>query len=365
MPTMTDKSEQIVNADRESDAARPKPFLRVLRGGVTARPPVWLMRQAGRYLPEYKATRAQAGGFLDLVYNPALAAEVTLQPLRRYRFDAAILFSDILVIPQALGQELRFTAGEGPQLDALAGTADLARLKIAGMDRVLSPVYDTVATIRAGMAAEGFDETALIGFAGAPWTIACYMAEGQGSRDFLAAKRWAYADPDGFDRLIALIVEATTHYLARQVEAGAEAVQLFDSWAGCADETQFARYVIAPTKSIVDSLRIKFPQLPIIGFPRGAGTQYERYARETGVTALGLDTQVTLAHAQALQNILPVQGNLDPACLLAGGAALDAGIDRICGALKDGPHVFNLGHGIIKETPPEHVTRLVERIRGG
>ena len=362
MPTMTNNPKQTVNvaANRRPD----KKFLRALAGEAMAVPPVWLMRQAGRYLPEYRETRAQAGGFLDLVYNPRLAAEVTLQPLRRFGFDAAILFSDILVIPQALGQPLRFTAGEGPQLDRLTGADDLARLDAGNVDKTLAPVYETLAEIRAGMTREGFADTALIGFAGAPWTIACYMAEGQGSRDYMAAKTWAYRDPAGFDRLIDIVTDATVHYLGRQIDAGAEAVQLFDSWAGAADETLFARYVAAPAKKIAAALRARYPQVPLIGFPRGAGVMYESYARETGVTALGLDTQVPLAQAQALQKILPVQGNLDPAVLLAGGAALDAAVDRLRSALGAGPHIFNLGHGIVKETPPEHVAQLVRRIRG-
>lgn len=362
MPTMNANHEQTVK-DPVRTAGTAKVFLRALQGDVSAIPPVWLMRQAGRYLPEYRETRAQAGGFLNLVYNPALAAEVTLQPLRRYRFDAAILFSDILVIPQALGQALRFTTGEGPQLDALSGAADLARLDPHNIDKTLAPVYETVATIRAGMQREGFSDTALIGFAGAPWTIACYMAEGQGSRDFLAAKTWAYRDPAGFDQLIAIITDATIHYLSRQIEAGAEAVQLFDSWAGCADEMQFLRYVVAPAKRIVAALSARFPHIPVIGFPRGAGAQYEIYAQNTGVSALGLDTQVPVAQAKQLQKHIPVQGNLDPAALLAGGRALDEAVDRIRDGLAGGAHIFNLGHGIIKETPPENVTRLIDRVR--
>ena len=362
MPTMTNNSKQTVNANPKMGPE--KKFLRALAGQAQAVPPVWLMRQAGRYLPEYKETRALAGGFLDLVYNPKLAAEVTLQPLRRFNFDAAILFSDILVIPQALGQALRFTAGEGPQLDKLIGAADLARLDADNIDKTLSPIYDTLTEIRAGMAREGFADTALIGFAGAPWTIACYMAEGEGSRDYMAAKTWAYRDPAGFDRLIDIVTRATIHYLGRQIEAGAEAVQLFDSWAGAADETLFVRYVTAPAKKIAAALRMKYPHVPLIGFPRGAGAMYETYARETGVTALGLDTQAPLMQAQSLQKILPVQGNLDPAVLLAGGAALDGAVERIRAALGAGPHIFNLGHGIVKETPPEHVTQLLQRIRG-
>lgn len=356
---MTDKAEQIVNIP----VSRDKPFLRALAGEKQARPPVWLMRQAGRYLPEYRETRAQAGGFLDLVYNPALAAEVTLQPLRRFALDAAILFSDILVIPQALGQPLRFTAGEGPQLDPVTPQT-LSALDVARIDATLSPVYDTISTVRAQMDREGFTATALIGFAGAPWTIACYMAEGQGSRDWLAAKIWSYQDPSAFDDLIALITAATIHYLERQVLAGAEALQLFDSWAGSADEQQFLRYVLAPAQMIAGYFTAKYPHIPLIGFPRGAGTLYELYARESGMTALGLDTQVPLAFAARLQQILPVQGNMDPACLLAGGAALDEAADRILAALGQGPHIFNLGHGIIKETPPDHVTRLIRRVKG-
>jgi uroporphyrinogen decarboxylase len=298
------------------------------------------------------------------VYNPELAAEVTLQPLRRYGFDAAILFSDILVIPQALGQSLRFTAGEGPQLDPVRDAADLARLDADGIDKTLSPVYETVARLREGLTREGFDNAALIGFAGAPWTIACYMAEGQGSRDFLAAKTWAYRDPAGFDALIALITAATIHYLSRQIESGAEAVQLFDSWAGAADEQLFRRYVIAPATAIAAAIHARHPGVPVIGFPRGAGPLYEDYARAAGVDALGLDTAVPLGFAARLQRLLPVQGNLDPACLLAGGAALDDGVRRTLDGLAGGPHIFNLGHGVIKDTPPEHVQRLVALVRG-
>ncbi len=360
MPTMTRNSEQTINASM----GREKTFLRTLSGEAQAIPPIWLMRQAGRYLPEYRETRAQAGGFLDLVYNPKLAAEVTLQPLRRYNFDAAILFSDILVIPQAMGQALRFTAGEGPQLDRLHGADDLARLDAVNIDRTLAPIYDTLAEIRAGMAREGFNDTALIGFAGAPWTIACYMAEGQGSRDFMAAKIWAYRDPQSFARLIDMVTDATIHYLSRQIDAGAEAVQIFDSWAGSADETLFNLYVIAPAKKIAAALRAKYPQVPLIGFPRGAGAMYQNYAQQTGISAIGLDTQVPFAQARALQKILPVQGNLDPAVLLAGGSALDAAVDRLKLELADGAHIFNLGHGIVKETPPQHVTQLLQRLRG-
>ncbi|MBU0801036.1 MAG: uroporphyrinogen decarboxylase [Alphaproteobacteria bacterium] len=347
-----------------NNSASEKKFLRVLAGQSSPTPPVWLMRQAGRYLPEYRETRAQAGGFLDLVYNPKLAAEVTLQPLRRFAFDAAILFSDILVIPQALGQSLRFTAGEGPQLDPITDVAGMAKLNPEKIDDTLAPIYDTVREIRSGLQREGFTDTALIGFAGAPWTIACYMAEGQGSRDYLAAKSWAYRDPVGFGALINLITDATIHYLSRQIDAGAEAVQIFDSWAGAADEQQFLNYVIAPAKKIAAALRAKYPHVPLIGFPRGAGALYSTYVQQTGVTALGLDTQVPLAYARELQAHMTIQGNLDPACLLAGGAALDAGIDRILAALGQGPYIFNLGHGIIKETQPAHVEQLVKRVKG-
>ncbi|MCB1556686.1 MAG: uroporphyrinogen decarboxylase [Alphaproteobacteria bacterium] len=342
--------------------AMTKPFLTVLKDQTSQRVPFWLMRQAGRYLPEYRDLRAQAGGFLDMVYNPAFACEVTLQPLRRFGMDAAILFSDILVIPHALGQGLTFEVGEGPRLPPIRDENGLKELNLDKIDTVLNPVYETVAKIREELKAEGFDQTALIGFAGAPWTVATYMVEGSGSKEFLHVKGWAYRDPAGFQKLIDIVTETTIHYLSRQAESGAEALQLFDSWAGVLDEKQFARWVIAPTKKIIAALKRIHPDIPIIGFPRGAGFLYERYARETGVDALGLDQTVPLAQATALQKICPVQGNLDPACLLSGGPEMEARITEILTALSDGPFIFNLGHGVIKDTPVVHVERLARII---
>jgi len=338
-----------------------KPFLSVLQGDVLDTPPFWLMRQAGRYLPEYRELRKTAGGFLDLVYNPDFAIEVTMQPLRRYDMDAAILFSDILVIPQALGQHLEFVAGEGPKLDAVRDSQAIEALNYN--PEKLNPVYETVAGLRRQMVAEGFDQTALIGFAGAPWTVATYMVEGGGSKTFEKVKALAYRQPAIFENLIEKITAGTIDYLGRQIEAGAEAIQIFDSWAGVLEENQYRRWVIEPTKKIVSALQKKHPQTPIIGFPKGSGFLYKDYARDTGVTALGLDAQVPLRFAQELQKTIPVQGNLDNVCLLAGGQTMKDAVQRILTALGGGPFIFNLGHGVIKETPPEHVEELSQIIK--
>ena len=339
-----------------------KKFLHALSGGLQKVPPIWLMRQAGRYLPEYREVRATTDGFLDLCFTPDKACEVTLQPIRRYGFDAAILFSDILVVPWALGQGVRFVEGEGPKLDALEGHGALARLKdpeAAG--EALAPVYETVAKLTASLPAE----TALIGFAGAPWTVATYMIEGGSSRDFTKAKMWAMAEPESFGRLIDIIVEATVAYLSRQIEAGAEAIQLFDSWAGALDAASFERWVTAPNRAIAERLRAHHPTVPIIGFPRAAGMNLYGFIEGAGVDAVSLDQMMPLALAkETVQPKIPVQGNLDPIALLTGGAALDGTVDAIMENLSGGPFVFNLGHGIMKETPPEHVSRLVERVRG-
>jgi uroporphyrinogen decarboxylase len=332
-----------------------KPLLRALSGQAQPRPPVWLMRQAGRYLPEYHATRARAGSFLDLCYNPELAAEVTLQPIRRYGLDAAILFSDILVVPHALGQALDYVEGEGPKLVPVTDAAGIARLSAGRLHEVLGPVYETVGRVAAALP----PETALIGFAGAPWTVATYMVEGGTSRDFRLTRSWAYRDPEGFAALIDLIAEATIAYLSGQIAAGAEAVQLFDSWAGVLPEREFARWVVAPTRRIAAALKERFPVVPVIGFPRGAGLFYERYAAESGVDAVALDTTVPLEFARdRLPLRLAVQGNLDPIALLVGGAAMRGAVQEIRAALGGGPFVFNLGHGILPQTPPEHVAAL-------
>ncbi len=343
-----------------TSSASTKPFLRALAGETLTPPPFWLMRQAGRYLPEYRQTRAQAGSFLDLCYNPDLAVEVTLQPLRRYGFDAAILFSDILVVPDGLGQDVSFREGEGPVLTPIRSAMDLDRLDLSGLHRRLDPVYRTVS----GLSTAIPPTTALIGFSGAPWTVATYMIEGGGSKDFSQAKRLMWGQPELFARLMDLLVEATGQYLIRQIDAGAEAIQIFDTWAGALPETEFRRWVIEPTRRLVERIRAERPGIPVIGFPRGAGILYETYVRETRVSGVSLDSSVPLDWAAAtLQPHCTVQGNLDPILLVAGGEALDAGIDRVLRTLGKGPFIFNLGHGIIPPTPPENVARLAERVK--
>ena len=341
--------------------AETKKLLRALAGETLDTPPIWMMRQAGRYLPEYRATRAQAGDFLSLCYNSELAAEVTLQPIRRYGFDAAILFSDILVVPDALGQKVEFVEGEGPKLEPVRNGAEAAKLSGNWMHQRLEPVYEAVGRIRGALP----HDVALIGFAGAPWTVATYMVEGGSSKDFAHIKSFAYGDPEGFQEMINLVADNTADYLAAQVESGAETVQIFDSWAGVLPDDQFRRWIIEPTKRLVARFRASHPDVPVIGFPRGAGLMYPEYIEATGVTAVGLDTTMPLAWARDnLQTRCPVQGNLDPQILLAGGDALDAAVDRIVETLGEGAFVFNLGHGIVKETPPENVERLMNRLRG-
>lgn len=337
-----------------------KPLLRTLRGEVLARPPFWLMRQAGRYLPEYRALRQRAGSFLDLCYRPELATEATLQPVRRFGMDAAILFSDILVVPDALGRKVEFREGEGPVLTPLRSVADIADLMVDEVAENLAPVYEAVGRIAALLPAE----TALIGFAGAPWTVATYMVEGAGGSDFTAVKGWAFRDPAGFQLLIDRLVDATIVHLSNQIAAGAEIVQLFDSWAGVLPEAAFRRWVIEPTKRIVAGLREQHPEVPVIGFPRGAGLMYRAYFVETKVTALSLDTTVPCGIARkTLQAVGPVQGNLDPLLLVTGGTALDEAVHGILESLAGAPFVFNLGHGVVPVTPVEHVTRLTDLIR--
>lgn len=343
-------------------AAKPalKPMLAALTGETRARPPFWLMRQAGRYLPEYRELRAKAGSFLDLCYNPDFAVEVTLQPLRRYGMDAAILFSDILVVPHALGQPLAYLEGEGPKLDPVRRTEELFRLSRDRFHETLEPVYETVRRLSVTLPTD----TTLIGFAGAPWTVACYMVEGGGSKEYAHVKRWAYGDPAGFAQLIDLLVEVTADYLCTQIDAGAETVQLFDSWAGVLPIGPFRRWVIEPTRRIVALVKARHPDVPIIGFPRGAGHAYEDYVADSGVDAVGLDTTVSpLWAARNLQSRLPVQGNLDPILLATGGKALGEATAEILEALAARPFVFNLGHGVIQSTPPEHVADLARQLR--
>jgi uroporphyrinogen decarboxylase len=340
-----------------------KPLLRALAGEAVWPPPIWLMRQAGRYLPEYRAVRAGVRDFIALCTTPDLAAEVTLQPIRRYGFDAAILFSDILILPWALGHGLAFKEGEGPVLPKLRDAAGLAALDPTRLAQAVAPVLETVRRVRAGLAKEGFDRTALIGFAGAPFTVACYMVEGGGSRDFAATRAMAYADPALFGGLMDRLTEATIEYLSAQAEAGAEALMLFDSWAGVLSPTLFRQHVIAPATRIVAALRQRHPGIPVIGFPRLAGLMVGAYA-ETGVNAVALDTGMDLRHAASLlPDGMAMQGNLDPMALVAGGAALTEETDAILRAMRGRPFIFNLGHGIVPQTPPEHVAALRERIR--
>jgi len=338
-------------------------MLRALDGEVVWPPPIWLMRQAGRYLPEYRALRASAADFLTLVTTPELAAEVTLQPLRRFGFDAAILFSDILILPWALGHGLAFREGEGPVLPKLRDAAGVAALDPARLPGAIAPVLETVRRVRAGIAAEGHD-AALIGFAGGPFTVACYMIEGGGSKDFAATRRMAYAEPALFAALMERLTEATIAYLSAQAKAGANVLMLFDSWAGILSPSLFTRHVIAPTQRIVRAL--KGPGTRIIGFPRLAGPMLGPYAAETGVDAVGMDTATDPLWARgAVPGGVTLQGNLDPIALLAGGEASRTETSSILAALRGRPFVFNLGHGILPETPVEHVKALVECVRAG
>ena len=340
-------------------APGPKKLLNVLRGGQEAVPPVWLMRQAGRYLPEYRELRAQKGGFLELAYDSDSAAEITLQPIRRFGFDGAILFSDILVIPHAMGQDLWFETGEGPRLAPRLAETHLGELTPAPVR--LTPVFETVHKVRAALP----DTTTFLGFAGSPWTVATYMVHGQGSKDQSEARRMAYAEPARFAGLIDAIITATVDYLAGQIEAGVDAVQLFDSWAGSLSPAQFEKWVIAPNAQIVRQLKARHPDTPIIGFPKGAGGKLAAYANETGVDALGLDETVDPEWAdREVPKGMPVQGNLDPLALIAGGADLQTAVERILAAFKNRPHIFNLGHGILPDTPIEHVEQLLRLVRG-
>ena len=337
-------------------------FLLPFKGEALSPPPVWLMRQAGRYLPEYRATRDEAGSFLDLCYSPRHATEVTLQPIRRYGFDAAILFADILVVPDALGQKVTFEVGEGPKLEPIRAAADLARLDPAKTGEKFSLICETVERLRGELP----DETALIGFCGAPWTVATYMVQGEGSSDQAEARLWAYRDPQGFQKLIDTLVETSIDYLDRQVKAGADALQIFDTWAGTLPDNEFDKWVVAPTKAIVSALKERHPDVPIIGFPRGAGGAALWYVDETGVDGIGCDTAMPpymMSEAFEDEDVV-VQGNLDPLLLVAGGDALDERVDEILELMEGRRFIFNLGHGIVPQTPPENVARLVRRVRG-
>jgi uroporphyrinogen decarboxylase len=331
----------------------------VLKGETLSPPPIWLMRQAGRYLPEYRQTRKQAGSFLDLCYSPEMAVEVTLQPIRRYGFDAAILFSDILVIPDALKRNVRFEEGHGPRMDPIAAE-EIGKLDVKPVSSHLRPVIETVARLRQELPVE----TTLLGFCGAPWTVATYMIAGQGTPDQAPARLFAYRHPKEFDRLLALLADVSADYLVEQIDAGADAVQIFDSWAGVLGESEFKRYAVDPVRRMIDSVRARRPQAKIIAFAKGAGILLKDYRQATRADAIGLDWSVPLSFAAELQKDGPVQGNLDPMRVVAGGQALDEGIDAILQRLGHGPLIFNLGHGITPQADPQHVSRLVARVRG-
>jgi uroporphyrinogen decarboxylase len=332
----------------------------VLAGKPQAVPPIWLMRQAGRYLPEYRALRQKIGNFLDLCLDPKLAAEVTLQPIRRFGFDAAIMFSDILVVPYALGQSVAFTASDGPRLDAIDDAEGLRKLRRELDHERLTPVYETIARVRSQLPAS----VSLLGFCGAPWTLATYMIAGAGTPDQIPAREFAYRAPELLRELLDILVEASASYLIRQFEAGVDAVQIFDTWAGILPDHEFDRCCIEPCARIIAAVRAQIPAAKFIGFPRGAGARLKRYVEVASVDAVGLDWTTDLAYARdEVQSRKPVQGNLDPVVLLAGGRALDQSIERIIENFKAGPFIFNLGHGVLPDTPVAHVEQLVARVR--
>jgi uroporphyrinogen decarboxylase len=332
-----------------------------LEGEVRTPPPLWLMRQAGRYLPEYRAVRGGVATFLDLCFTPQLAAEVTLQPIRRFGFDAAILFSDILVVPHALGQAVSFETGEGPRLDPIPDANALGRLRETIDAEAFDPVYETIQRVKGALA----DDVALLGFCGAPWTVATYMVAGRGTDDQAPARLFAYRDPVGFARLMDILVTASADYLVGQFKAGVDAVQIFDSWAGILPPEEFWRWGVEPVRRLVDLVRARVPDAKVIGFPRGAGTSLLRYVAEVPVNAVGLDWAIDRVFARDhVQSRVAVQGNLDPLALLTGGAALDQAVDAVLEAFAARPFIFNLGHGILPETPIAHVERMVARVRG-
>lgn len=330
-----------------------------LKGETLDPPPIWMMRQAGRYLPEYRQTRAKAKGFLDLCYTPELAVEVTLQPIERFGFDAAILFSDILVVPDALGRKVTFTENRGPEMVPISAL-EIGEIDPSRFHDHLAPVYRTVEELRQKLPVQ----TTLLGFCGAPWTVATYMVAGRGTADQAPTRLFAFREDEAFRALLNLLADKSAEYLVQQIRAGADAVQIFDSWSGVLDEAAFEAYCVQPVKRIVERVRAEEPDAVIIGFPRGAGSLYDDYREKTGVDALGLDWSVPLSQAKRLQQAGAVQGNLDPMRLVAGGRALDEGVDRILAALGDGPLVFNLGHGITPETPVAHVEQMIARVRG-
>lgn len=342
-------------------ASRNSTLIGVLAGEQSSPPPIWMMRQAGRYLPEYRAIRDKVASFLDLCFTPELAAEVTLQPVRRFGFDAAILFSDILVVPHALGQQVTFSAGEGPMLAPAMGPQEIHALHSKIDHAALAPVFATIRLVRTELA----PDVALLGFCGAPWTVATYMVAGRGTPDQAPARLLAYREPAAFAALIDRLVEASSEYLVEQFRAGVDAVQIFDTWAGVLGGEQFDRWCIEPARRIVANVRREIPGARIIGFPRGAGTQLLRYVERVPVDAVGLDWMIDRAFArEQIQSRRPVQGNLDPLALVVGGAALDRAVDEVLEAFAAKPFIFNLGHGILPETPIAHVEQMVARVRG-
>ncbi|GIQ74579.1 uroporphyrinogen decarboxylase [Bradyrhizobium sp. ma5] len=337
-----------------------KPLIDLLSGHRQAVPPLWMMRQAGRYLPEYRELRAKAGGFLDLCFTPEFATEITLQPIRRFNFDAAIIFSDILVIPYALGRSVRFEAGEGPRLDPLATPGEIATLATEANFDQLEPVFETLRRVRRELA----PEITLIGFCGAPWTVATYMVAGQGTPDQAPARMLAYRHPDAFAKIIDVLVENSIHYLVGQLKAGADCLQIFDTWAGVLPPREFARWSIEPTRRIVAGVRKQVPGARIIGFPRGAAGMLPAYVEQTGVDAVSIDWAAEPSMIrERVQSRVAVQGNLDPLALIAGGAALDRAVDDVLENFGKGRLIFNLGHGILQETPIAHVEQMVARVR--
>lgn len=351
------------NADIPRTADRSvKPFLRVFEGETVSPPPIWMMRQAGRYLPEYREVRANIGSFLEFCYTPDAAVEVTLQPLRRFGFDASILFADILVVPDALGQQVTFKEGEGPVLEPIRDAAGLEKLDVEGVVGRLAPIFETLRRL----SVEIPETTGLVGFAGSPWTVAVYMVEGRGRTECERARGWAYRAPDEFGRLMDILVDATSRYLVEQAKAGAEVLQLFDSWAGVLSVSQFRSLVIEPTRRIVENVRKSAPGVPIIGFPRQGGVMIPEYVTETGVDAVSLDHSVPLDWAvRTIPETCVLQGNLDNRLLVVGGEALDRGVDEILEQTRDRRFIFNLGHGIVPQTPPDNVRQVIDRIRGG
>ena len=341
-----------------------KLLIKVLNGNKQKQTPIWLMRQAGRHLPEYKKLRLQSENFLDFCYSPKLCVEATIQPIKRYNLDAAILFSDILVIPDALGQQVDFVSGKGPVLKSITTVADIKKLNGGNVLQYLSPVYEAIEKIIEELKIFSFDPS-LIGFAGAPWTVATYMVEGGSSKDYQTTRKWAYESPEEFGQLIDLLVDVTSQHLIQQIKSGVEVVQIFDSWAGILPPSQFNRWVVKPTIEIVKRIKSKFPKVPIIGFPRGAGLLYKTFVDQTGVDAVSLDAAVPLAWAtKNLKENVVIQGNLDSLALLIGGRFMENEVANILSALSDQPFIFNLGHGVLPDTPISHVEKLINLVRG-